>query len=221
MATINWNSTGKRSYEAGLDKVVLYTQTNPPVPWFGFRAFEESISGGEAKPYYMDGIKHLNIPSDEDYKATIKSIGYPKEFRACDGTRQLAAGLFVSQQQRQPFSLCYRTQTGSDSKPLGSSYKLHLIYNLLASPSNRSHATLQKEPSMETHQWSVTSKPIQFPGVKPITHLTVDYDLVVIKSRMTKLESYLYGTSTITPRLLDPGQVVAVLSGVAVDFGDD
>ena len=58
MVAINWNSTGKRSYEAGLDRVVLYTQTSDPVPWFGFRSYEESISGGEAEPYYIDGIKY-------------------------------------------------------------------------------------------------------------------------------------------------------------------
>ena len=110
MVAINWNSTGKRSYEAGLDRVVLYTQTSDPVPWFGFRSYEESISGGEAEPYYIDGIKYLNIPSPEDYKASISSVGYPQEFRECDGSRQLAAGLTVTQQERRPFSLSYRTQ---------------------------------------------------------------------------------------------------------------
>lgn len=220
MVAINWNSTGKRSYEAGLDRVVLYTQTNDPVPWFGFRSYEESISGGEAEPYYIDGIKYLNIPSPEDYKASISSVGYPQEFRECDGSRQLAAGLIVTQQERRPFSLSYRTQVGSDTRPLGTTYRLHLVYNLLASPSNRSHATLQKDPSMETNKWSVTSKPIPYPGVKPISHLIIDSSAVVVASRLTTVERYLYGTSTITPRLLDPGQIVAILSGETVDFED-
>ena len=63
MTAINWDSRSKRLYEAGLDRGVLYTRGNPGVPWYGLRSIEESIDGGEPQPYYMDGIKYLNIAS--------------------------------------------------------------------------------------------------------------------------------------------------------------
>lgn len=220
MAAINWNSMGKRTYEAGLDRVVLYTYGNEPVPWFGFRSFEESIDGGSPQGYYIDGVKYLNIASPEEYKASMSAIGYPDEFDECDGTRQLAAGLFVTQQERRPFSLSYRTQVGSDVKPLGSSYCIHIVYNLLASPANRTHSTLQKDPTMEINQWSLSSKPIQYSGSKPISHLYVYSDKVANPTRLFTLEQYLYGTPITSPRLLDPGQVVAILSGETIDFED-
>lgn len=217
MAAINWDSTSLRTYEAGLDKVVLYTYGNPGVPWFSFRSFEESISGGDARPYFIDGYKYLNLAAAEEFGASFKSIGYPPEFEACDGIQVLAAGLYVTQQKRKPFSLCFRTLLGSDTVPLGTNYKIHLVYNALAEPSNRSHVTLQNDPSMETLQWTITSKPIKFPGIKPLSHLIIDSrtaNPVYLKT----LENYLYGSVTNEPLLPDPGQVAAILSGETVSF---
>ena len=217
MTAINWDSRSKRLYEAGLDRGVLYTRGSPGVPWYGLRSIEESIDGGEPKPYYMDGIKYLNIASLEEYKASISAINYPKEFNPCDGNAVLAKGLTLTQQERQSFSLCYRTLVGSDTMALGFGYKLHLIYNALARPSSRTHASLQAEPSMEMFTWECSTKAIPYAGYRPIAHLVID-SRTSTPAYLTKLESYLYGSATREPMLLDPGQIAATLSGEDVSF---
>ena len=217
MAAINWDSSGQRFYETGLDKVVLYTYGNPGVPWFGFRSIEESSSGGEKQPYYIDGIKYLNISASEEYTASISAIGAPPEFGPCDGTQLLANGLYVTQQVRQPFSLSYKSLIGSDTQELGYAYKLHIIYNVLAEPSSRTYGSLQSQPTMDVQTWSLTSKPIPYPGVKPISHIVIDSRETDLY-RLSIIESYLYGSILREPMLLNPGQLVAILSGEAVDF---
>lgn len=217
MVAINWDSTGTRHYETGLDRVVLYTYGNPGVPWFGFRSIEESPNGGDPLPYYIDGVKYLNISSVEEYESRISAIQAPEEFGPCDGTEYLANGLYVTQQARRPFSMSYRSMIGSDTQEVGYAYKIHIVYNVTTSPPERTYASLQSEPTMEIRNWNLTSKPIPFPGLKPISHLIVD-SRQADKNYLATLESYLYGSKSRDPMLLNPGQILAILSGEEVDF---
>lgn len=217
MVAINWNSEGKRQYEAGLNKGVLYTYGNPGVPWFGLQVIEEAIDGGSIDKYYMDGIPYLMLSTTEEFGAKISAVDYPKEFEPCDGRKSLAKGLTITQQDREPFSFSYQTLIGTDTADAGVHYKIHVVYNAIAKPSNRRHATLQDRPSMESYSWDCEAKPIQFPGVKPFAHLIVE-SRTSVKSRLTLLEKYLYGSETNDPMLLLPGQIAAVLSGEDVSF---
>jgi hypothetical protein len=86
MARIVWGATGERYYETGVDRGVLYVGSLPGVPWNGLTSVNVSSDGGDPKPYYIDGVKYLNLPSPEDFRATITAYTYPSEFGVCDGS---------------------------------------------------------------------------------------------------------------------------------------
>ena len=146
---IKWDQTGQRKFEAGVDHGVLYPVsedgTYPKgVAWNGLTTVTESPSGAEATPVYADNIKYLNLFSAEEYKATIEAVTYPDEWEACDGSTEVATGATIGQQDRQGFGLCYRTLIGNDTKDTKFGYKLHLIWGCKASPSEKSHNTVNE-----------------------------------------------------------------------------
>lgn len=112
-----WDKVGERFYETGCDHGVLYPiQTggkyNKGVAWNGLSAVTESPSGAEPSPIYADNIKYLNMMSAEDFGGTIEAYTYPDEFAECDGSVEIAPGVFAGQQSRKQFGLSYRTILG-------------------------------------------------------------------------------------------------------------
>ena len=143
MSKLIWDNTGERLYETGVDRGVLYPIQEgglytKGVVWNGLTAITESPSGAEATPLYADNIKYLNLVSAEDFGCTIEAYMYPDEFAECDGSAEIATGVYAGQQDRKVFGLCYRTVLGNDTDSNGHGYKLHLIYGCLASPSVKS-----------------------------------------------------------------------------------
>ena len=69
MAKLVWNEIGKRFYETGVEKGVLYPQEGGEYPkgvvWDGLTGVTESPSGAEATPLYASNIKYLNLMSKE------------------------------------------------------------------------------------------------------------------------------------------------------------
>ena len=70
MSAIVWDDTGKRFYETGVKRGVLYPRNASGlyplgVAWNGLTAVTESPSGAEANPQYADDIKYLNLISLE------------------------------------------------------------------------------------------------------------------------------------------------------------
>ena len=57
----DWDETGKRYYETGVDRGVLYPISNGAyplgVPWNGLVNVNESPSGAESNPQFADNIK--------------------------------------------------------------------------------------------------------------------------------------------------------------------
>src|SRR6478735_3456324 len=141
MTRLTWGDTGRRYFEAGTDRGVLFVGNNPGVPWNGLKSVSESPSGGEPKAYYVDGFKYLNVASAEEYAATIEAFSAPAEFGVCDGSMMLGNGLFATQQPRRPFHFTYRTRVGNDLEGVDHGHKIHLIYNALARPSSRNNQT--------------------------------------------------------------------------------
>ena len=132
MSKLVWDKTGERLYETGVKQGVLYPQaaggTYPKgVAWNGLTNITESPSGAEATALYADDIKYLNLVSAEELVGTIEAYTYPVEFAECDGSAALTEGVFIGQQDRKTFGLCYRTTLGNDVDSNGHGYKLHLI----------------------------------------------------------------------------------------------
>ena len=134
---IAWDEVGKKLYETGTDRGVLYPQaadgTYPKgVAWSGLTGVTESPSGGDANDIYADNIKYLSLRAAEDFGATVTCYTYPDEWEDCDGSRSPVSGVVLRQQVRKPFGLCFRSIIGNDTEMNDHGYKLHLIYNATA-----------------------------------------------------------------------------------------
>ena len=92
MARIQWDLTGERTYETGVDRGVLYPydlQTKDyknGVGWNGLTSINETPSGAEPTAHYADNIKYLNLMSAEEFGFTIEAFTYPEDFGMCDGS---------------------------------------------------------------------------------------------------------------------------------------
>lgn len=207
MARIEWSTPGEREFEAGVDRGVLYVGSNPGVPWNGLIEVNQSRSGGEAKPRYLDGMKISNYATPEEFEATIEAFMYPPVFEQCDGTLAIQNGLKATQQRRKSFGMVYRTGLGDDLQGLNVGYKLHILYNLRAEPSDRAFQTLNDETEPVTFNWNITSRGELVPGFAPTAHFTIDSRDVPAELLQT-LEDILYGDEDATPSLPSAGELV-------------
>ena len=216
MSKLVWDKTGERLYETGVKQGVLYPQaaggTYPKgVAWNGLTNITESPSGAEATALYADDIKYLNLVSAEELGGTIEAYTYPDEFAECDGSAALTEGVFIGQQDRKTFGLCYRTTLGNDVDSNGHGYKLHLIYGALAAPSEKAYATINDSPEAITFSWEFKTTPVNVAGHKPTSSITID-STKVSETKMAALEKVLYGDSDVEARLPLPDEVVQILT---------
>lgn len=220
MSKLTWDATGERFYETGVKMGVLYpfdstTNTYPTgVPWNGLTAVTESPSGAEPTPLYADDIKYLNLLSAEDFGATIEAYTYPEEFAECDGSAQAVAGVYVGQQARKTFGMCYRTVLGNDAKGNDLGYKLHIIYGALAAPSEKAYASINDSPEAITFSWEVTTTPVSCTGFKPTASLTID-STKCDATKLAELEAILYGSTDAEAKLPLPDEVLTTLGYTA------
>lgn len=217
MTKLMWDKTGERLYETGVDHGVLYSPDNAGVynsgvAWNGLTTVTESPSGAEANAMYADNIKYLNLISAEEFGATIEAYTYPEEFGKFDGTAAPVVGLYVGQQARKSFGLAYRTRIGNDVDGSDFGYKLHLIYNATAAPSEKAYATINDSPEAITFSWDLTTTPV-YAGdqLKPTAQLTID-STKVDSDTLAALEVLLYGSVGTSPRLPLPEEVIGMFS---------
>lgn len=218
MAKIIWDNTGERLYETGVRNGVLYLMNEGAytngVAWNGLTAVTESPSGAEATPLYADDIKYLNLFSAEEFGATIEAYTYPDEFAACDGSASLLDGVYIGQQDRKIFGLCYRTTVGNDVDGATHGYKLHLIYGAMASPSEKAYATVNDSPEAITFSWEINTTPVNVTGYKPTATLIID-STKVDKTKLAALEAILYGSESEEPRMPLPDEIASVMKADA------
>lgn len=213
MTKLIWGAAGERFFEAGVDRGVLYVPGLAGVAWNGLKAVSEAPSGGEPKPYYIDGFKYVNVSAAEEFNATLEAFSSPAEFAVCDGSVKLAAGLFVTQQPRKSFGLSYRTLIGNDVKGLESGYKIHLVYNALASSAGRNNNSVSDSVDPMGLSWDISTRPPSAAfGYKPTAHFVID-STKTDKDLLAVLEAYLYGANGLAPAMPTTTQLVAMFSG--------
>lgn len=219
-----WDKTGEHFYETGVKNGVLYPMsasgTYPKgVAWNGLTAITESPSGAEATALYADDIKYLNLMSNEEFGATVEAYTYPDEFAECDGSASLTEGVYIGQQARKTFGLCYRTTLGNDAKGNDYGYKLHIIYGAMASPSEKAYSTINDSPDAITFSWELSTTPVAVANFKPTASLTID-STKVNAAKLTALEEILYGkdgtgedhtTGAVDPRLPLPDEIATLM----------
>jgi len=214
MAKLEWDKTGERYYETGVKYGVLYPQVDGEYPqgvaWNGLTAVTESPSGAEATPMYADDIKYLNLMSNEEFGYSIEAYTYPVEFEECDGSAEIATGVKIGQQPRKAFGLCYRTTLGNDTEFNDHGYKLHLVYNSLAAPSEKAYATINDSPEAITFSWECTTTPVNVTGHKPTASIVID-STKADKAKLAALEAILYGSENEEPRLPLPDEIMTLM----------
>ncbi len=228
-----WDQTGERLYETGVEQGVLYP-TKPDgsygegVAWNGLTKVTESPSGGEPSPLYANDSKYLELMSNEDFGATIEAYTYPDEWSACDGSVEVAPGVYAGQQSRKHFGFSYKTLIGNDVDGTDYGYKLHLVYGGLAKPSSKDNATVNDSPEPATMSWEVSTTPVKVTtkiegkSLKPISHLVFNSTRVSAE-KMAALEEILYGKDPssesgndgVAARLPLPDEVIALMTPAA------
>lgn len=225
-----WDKTGERLYESGVRQGVLYPiqadgKYNKGVAWNGLTAVTENPSGAETTKLWADDINYLNMMSTEEFGATVEAYTYPDEFAECDGSAEIAPGVYAGQQARKMFGLCYRTVLGNDLEDRNYGYKLHLVYGAKASPSQKGYSSINDNPDAITFSWELNTTPVEISAVvngrtlKPTACLTFD-STKCDKEKLAALEEILYGKDPTTsggndgvePRLPLPDEVITLMA---------
>lgn len=221
MARIQWDQTGERRYEGGVDRGVLYERDSAGeyatgVEWNGLTTVTESPSGAESNPQYADNIKYLDLISAEQFAATIEAFTYPDEFEKYDGSPSPVPGVAVGQQNRKPFGFSYRTKVGNDVDGIDYGYKIHLVYGATAAPSEKARATINDSPEALNFSWAISTNPVAvgtIDGVEYNPTATITLDSTKLSAdKMTLIENILYGDADSDPSMPLPRDVITMLS---------
>ena len=216
MPKLIWDKVGERLYETGVKRGVLYVQNSEGgygtgVAWNGLISVTESPTGAEPNPQYADDIKYLNLASAEEFEATIEAYTYPDEFAACDGSVELAPGVYVGQQNRKGFGMSYCTTIGNDVDGTDYGYKIHIIYGALASPSEKGYQSINDTPEAITLSWDITTTPAEIPGKRPSASIVID-STKIEASKLAAIEAKLYGDDTNPATLPTPAEIISMFT---------
>lgn len=217
---LTWDATGERYFEMGVSKGVLFVMGSAGtygagVAWNGLSTITESPEGAEPSDIWADNIKYATLRSTETFSGTIEAYTYPDEFNACNGEATLVDGATIGQQSRATFGLCYRTEIGSDTASDGTAgYKLHFLYGLTASPSEKAYASINDSPEAIAFSWEVSSTPVtvtSISGAKPTSTVVVD-SRTADSTKLIKLEKMVYGDTATTSKLPTPDEIYTLLN---------
>lgn len=225
---IQWGEVGHHMYETGVEQGVLYVQDSngaypTGVAWDGLSGVTEKPTGADTTKLYADDTVYLNLIAAETFEATIEAYMYPDEFAVCDGSVEVAPGAKIGQQNRRAFGMSYKTIVGNDVDGNDKGYKLHLIYGLTASPSERAYKTINDSPEAISFSWDAKSTPVNVPGYKKTSIITLD-STKVDATKLAQIEQILYGTAATTgenptpavdARLPLPEEILGILAGNA------
>lgn len=219
-APITWDEAENRLYEYGVSKGVLFPLEDSGAyaegkAWNGLINVTDNPEGADITKLWADGIEYAGIRGAEEYHNSIEAYMYPPEFAACDGSATPIEGMYVGQQPRKKFGLCWRTEIGNaNTDTLG--YKLHVAYGLSASPTEKSHDTVNDTPDAQTFSWDAEGTPVPMTGYKPTAKLEFD-STKLGAAKMAALEDILYGSTTAASRLPTPNEILTALKAVAAD----
>ena len=99
--------------------------------------------------------------SAETAGGTIEAYMAPDEFAECDGSVEVAPGVYAGQQNRKKFGLAYKTILGNDTESNDHGYKLHLVWGCLASPSEKQNSSVNESPEPLAMSWEYSATPVK------------------------------------------------------------
>lgn len=198
MTQLTWHQPGENIYETGVDRGVLYLSGKPGVVWNGLVSVTESPSGAEATSQYAGNSKYVTLMSEEEFGGTIEAFTYPEEFESCDGTANVH-GIAMNQQAREHFAFSYRTMVGNDLAGKAYGYKIHLIFDAQALPTEIEYASTDDAPEALTFAWEFVTSSVTI-GTYTFSKMTFDSNRIH-PAIFQMIENDLYGTPNTPPRV--------------------
>lgn len=222
MPKLVWDKVGDRVYQSGLDRGVLYLPDGSAVPWNGLTSVVEKFNR-ETSPVYYDGAKIGETITLGEFEASMNAVTYPEEFTELEGVGLARRGVSYADQPPQAFGLCYRTLIGNDVEGVNVGYKLHIIYNVTATPSDKSYASISGDPALMQFEWTITAVPEEVTGFRPTAHIILD-SRDLDPWLLEDIEEKLYGGSSAIASLIPMSELVIFIEEWArikiVDHGD-
>lgn len=213
-----WDQDSEKLYHTGVDRGVLFPMDagvyGAGVAWNGLINVNESPSGAEPTALWADNKKYLELMSTEEFGFTIEAFMSPEEFDACDGSIEIAPGVYAGQQNRKSFGFAYRTLIGNDTEGTDYGYKIHIVYGAKAKPSGRDNATVNDAPEAMTLSWECSTTPVDVPGGKPTAHLVID-STKTAADKLEALENLLYGNDDTDAKLPTIAEVIELMKDSA------
>jgi len=191
MPALVWDQVGERIYETGISKGVLYKSDGYGVPWNGLTSVDEDIST-EAEAVYFDGVKFNDIVTVGDFSATLRAFTYPDEFLPYEGTVEEQTGFYIANQRPSRFSMSYQTLIGDDVVGVECGYKIHILYNLTAIPSQKTYQTMSVDAEPIEFEWQITSIPEILENYRPTAHVIIN-SCKIDPYLLQDIEDILYG----------------------------
>ena len=213
-----WDQVGEKFYETGVDRGVIYPMTGATYgtgeAWNGLMSVDEQPSGAEPTPLYANNRKYLELMSVEEFGMTIGAYTFPKGFYQCLGKKELAPGVYVSQQNHVPFGMTYRTLIGNDTEKNAHGYKIHLVYGATAKPSEKGNKSVNESPEAAELSWECSTTAVDIPGCEPAAHIEID-STTISADKLAAIEAILYGSETEEARLIMPDELATLMGDAA------
>lgn len=206
---IVWDEIGSRFYENGLDRGVIYLENGLVVPWNGLTSVVEK-NEKEVSSVYFDGMLINTLVSLGDFSATMKAITYPDELIELEGVSEFMKGVYLGNQRSQQFNLSYRTLVGNDLQEGSVGYKIHILYNVVIVPTDRTFETISGGMVPSEFEWNIVAVPEDIDGYNPTAHIiinSVDFNEWLLQ----QVESILYGSESSPPSLPSMSEMISYL----------
>lgn len=209
--TIVWGESELSRYQNGVDRGVFYPLAGDAVPWNGLVSVQETNEAVEPEPLYFNGVKYVDLQKFDDFKASVQALSAPAELDITLGIVPIVPGFFLAGQPRRRFNFSYRSGVNE------SDYKIHLVYNAMATRGPKSAVTLSDNNEVEALSYELSTIPVSGPPsgmgmsalYKPAAHFVVE-SIKAPAERLAELEAYLYGTALEPPTFPTASQLTDI-----------
>lgn len=203
MATLVWDQTSDRQYEYGVDHGLLQLIDDVVFPWNGLTSVDEEETDDTVLRSYIDGMNYANFQFGGFYQATVKTLYFPDALSSILGLKEIFPGLSLTAQPRLTFNMSYRTLLGEDD------YKIHLVYNALATQSNSGTTTVSDKTEPTEFELTISTRPPASTVFRPTAHMVVN-SVTSDPDILSTLEDTLYGTVSVEPNFPTQDEVLAI-----------
>jgi hypothetical protein len=193
MTALEWGDTDEQRYVYGIDRGVIHSPSlSLTLPWNGLTSVDESEDDVAIVSSALDGRPYANLGFGGFYQARVSAYGFPPEMMGILGRQEVIPGLILTGQSAEMFNFSYRTRYGDTE------YKLHMVWNVLATQTKSDYATLSADAEPSEFQWDLTAVPPPSYYCRPTAHFIID-SADTEPEVLATLEALIYGDASNDP----------------------